>query len=170
MPSRFTFLRRQAALGALVACTVAACATPEDQGAGAAQSSVGALRGDTTDADTRTPVEVSAATRAVVLREMRTMLRAVQGTVAAAANHDTAAIRSSAATAGLVAATENDPTVQQELGSDFVMLGMRTHASFDSLAMEGPNASSPDVVLRRMAGIMGNCVGCHEQYRLIVRR
>lgn len=170
MPSCFTvILRRRAALGVLLAAMIGACAKSGDETAIATERGVGALRGDTTEMDKRVQIEVSSATRFAVLTEMRTMLRAVQGIVAAASNQDTAEVRKAAATAGIAAASETDPTAQRELGSDFVMLGMRTHASFDSLAADVSTTKDQAVVLRRMAGVMGNCVGCHEQFRLVVR-
>jgi cytochrome c556 len=120
------------------------------------------------EADMRTPIEVDAATRAAVMAEMRTMLKGVQGIVIGAVNRDTAAIRSAALTAGMKAASETDPAIQSQLGGDFIQMGMRTHAAFDILAADVAKGNQ-DAMLRRLATIMGNCVGCHEQWRLAVR-
>lgn len=160
--------RRHAALGVLLAAMTLSCARGGEQTAEAAPGAVRAAPGDTTEMDRRMPIEVASATRFAVLTEMRTMLRAVQGIVAAASTHDTAGVRTAAVTAGMAAASEADLQVQRELGSEFVMLGMRTHMQFDSLAADVSLAKDQGVVLRRMAAIMGNCVGCHEQYRLVV--
>ena len=119
--------------------------------------------------DDRTAITVDAATRQAVLVEMRTMLAAVQGIVGGVAAGDTAAIRSAAHSAGVAAASEADPAVEAQLGHDFVQLGMRTHMSFDSLAVDAAPTKDRDVVLRRLAGVMGNCVGCHNQWRLVVQ-
>lgn len=167
--SFFEVGRRATVLGMLLVASVLACTNSGDQTANATQGGVRAAPGDTVEPDGRTPIDVSAGTRFAVLTEMRTMLRAVQGVVASASAFDTAGVRTAALTAGMAAASEADLQVQRELGSEFVMLGMRTHMQFDSLATDVSRAKDQGVVLRRMAAIMGNCVGCHEQYRLVVQ-
>ena len=97
------------------------------------------------------------------------MLNAVQGIVGGAATGDTAVMRASAATAGMAAASEAGENAAAQLGADFVQLGMRTHTSFDSLAVDVTQAKSREAILRRLATIMGNCVGCHNQFRLVVQ-
>lgn len=119
--------------------------------------------------DERTAITVDAATRQAVLSEMRTMLTAVQGIVGGAAAWDTAAIRTAAHSAGVAAASEANPEVEAQLGHDFVQLGMRTHMSFDSLATDVSRTTDRETVLRRLAAVMGNCVGCHNQWRLVVQ-
>lgn len=156
-------------LGLLIAATLCAACTPRDEPAQQAQPTVGAARGDVSAIDDRTPITVDAATRFAVLTEMRTMLNAVQGIVGGAASGDTAAMRASAATAGMAAASEAGENVAAQLGADFVQLGMRTHSSFDSLAVDVTQRKSREAVLRRLATIMGNCVGCHNQFRLVVQ-
>lgn len=119
--------------------------------------------------DDRTAITVDATTRQAVLTEMRTMLTAVQGIVGGVAAWDTAAIRAAAHSGGMAAASEAAPEVEAQLGHDFVQLGLRTHLSFDSLAAEVASTKDRDVVLRRLATVMGNCVGCHTQWRLVVK-
>jgi hypothetical protein len=140
-----------------------------DENRGQAQLTVRAASGALSQADQRTALVVDDETRVAVLTEMRTMLKAVQGIVAAAANADTAGIRSAALRGGMKAASENNPIVAQQLGGDFVQLGMRTHASFDILAADVARGNE-DVMLRRLAVIMGNCVGCHEKWRLTLQQ
>ena len=156
--------------GLLIAATLCAACTPaSDEPAHGAQPEVSAVRGDEAALDNRSPIHVDAATRFAVLTEMRTMLNAVQGIVGGAARGDTAAMRASAASAGMAAASEAGENVAAQLGADFVQLGMRTHTSFDSLAVDVAQAKSREAVLRRLATIMGNCVGCHNQFRLVVQ-
>lgn len=119
--------------------------------------------------DDRTAITVDAATRQAVLTEMRTMLAAVQGVVGGAAAWDTAAMRTAARSGGVAAASEANPEVEAQLGHDFVQLGMRTHVTFDSLAEDIGYGSNREVVLKRLATVMGNCVGCHNQWRLVVQ-
>ncbi|MEW5918090.1 MAG: hypothetical protein AB1762_16935 [Gemmatimonadota bacterium] len=155
--------------GLLLAVMTLSCAKTEDKGQEqqlSVRSAPGSLVGDQ---DPRTAIEVDAATRAAVMTEMRTMLKGVQGIVIGAVNRDTAAIRAAALKAGMKAASETDPVIQTQLGGDFIQLGMRTHASFDILAADVAKGNQ-DVMLRRLAVIMGNCVGCHEQWRLTVKQ
>ena len=159
------------ALGLLIAATLCAggCKGTGDETSQAAQSTVGAARGDVAALDDRVPVLVDAGTRFAVLTEMRTMLNAVQGIVGGAALGDTAAMRKAAISAGIASASEAGEHVAAQLGPDFVQLGMRTHASFDSLATDVAQGKSREVVLTRLATVMGNCVGCHNQFRLTVQ-
>jgi hypothetical protein len=132
------------------------------------QRTISASRGDVAALDERMAVRVDAATRYAVLNEMRTMLNAIQGIVGGVARGDTAAMRVSARSAGIAAASESGESAAAQLGADFVRLGMRTHASFDSLASDVAQGKSRAAVLNRLSTVMGNCVGCHNQYRLLV--
>lgn len=158
------------ALGLLIAATLCAgCAPTGDEAEKAGQATVSAARGDVADIDDRVPVRVDAATRFAVLTEMRTMLNAVQGIVGGAAQGDTAAMRIAATSAGVAAASEAGEKVAAQLGAEFVQLGMRTHTTFDSLATDVAQGKTRDAVLGRLATVMGNCVGCHNQFRLVVQ-
>lgn len=158
---------RSLAVGLLAFMTLS-CAKPAEE-AQDSQLSVQAARGEVAEADERAPITVESATRAMVLKEMRTMLKAVQGVVGGIASGDTAAMKQAASMAGMKAASESDPAVRQQLGGDFIMLGILTHARFDSLAADIATGNR-DVMLRRLGGIMGNCVGCHEKWRLVVEQ
>ena len=157
------------AVGLLIAATLCAgCARSSDE-TKQAEISVSASRGDVSAIDDRVPINVDAATRFAVLTEMRTMLNAVQGIVGGAAQGDTAAMRRSATSAGVAAASEAGEDVAAQLGAEFVQLGMRTHTTFDSLATDVAGGKSRDAVLSRLSTVMGNCVGCHNQFRLVVQ-
>lgn len=146
---------------------LSACQPAEEQAATAAKSTEAGWKG--TAGDERAAVTVTEATRQAVLAEMRTMLNAVQGIVGGAAKWDTAAIRVSATSGGIAAASETEPDVEAQLGEDFVQLGMRTHLAFDSLAADVAQGKNREAVLGRLATVMGNCVGCHNQWRLVVQ-
>lgn len=157
------------ALFLLIATALSACSPASDETGRAAQPTIAAARGDVAAIDDRVPIRVDAATRFVVLKEMRTMLNAVQGIVGGAGRGDTAAMRTSAISAGMVAASEAGEHVAAQLGPQFVQLGMLTHATFDSLATDVAQGKSQDAVLRRLSTVMGNCVGCHNRFRLTVQ-
>jgi cytochrome c556 len=144
---------------------VIACEPPADRTHSAAVKSTEAASKDS-DVDTRTPIVVDATARQAVLSEMQTMLIAVQGIVSGTAGWDTVAIRAAASSAGVRAASEADPHLEATFGADFVQLGMRTHLAFDSIARDV--GKDREAVLRRLATVMGNCVGCHSQWRLVV--
>jgi cytochrome c556 len=155
-------------LGQLIVATLfAGCAQPGAEGRPTDQPVVSSTS-DSAAMDDRTPIRVDAAARWAVLTEMRMMLNAVQGIVGGAANGDTAAMRAAAKSVGVAAAAEGKGNVAAVLGPDFMLLGMRTHASFDSLAADITQGKNGAVVLRRLATVMGNCVGCHNQFRLVV--
>jgi cytochrome c556 len=153
----------------LVIAALSACAPAGDETGQAARRTISAARGDVAAIDDRVPIQVDAATRFAVLKEMRTMLNAVQGIVGGAARGDTVAMRTSATSAGMMAASEAGENVAAQLGAQFVQLGMLTHATFDSLAIDVAQGKSPEAVLRRLSTVMGNCVGCHNQFRLVVQ-
>ena len=153
----------------LVAAALSACAPAGDESRQAAQPTISAAHGDVAAIDDRVPIQVDAATRFAVLKEMRTMLNAVQGIVGGAARGDTAAMRASATSAGFMAASEAGENVAAQLGAQFVQLGMLTHATFDSLAIDVAQGKSAEAVLRRLSTVMGNCVGCHNRFRFVVQ-
>ena len=144
-----------------------ACQPAEERAAPVAKSTEAGWKGTATD--DRAAITVTEATRQAVLAEMRTMLNAVQGIVCGTARWDTAAIRVSATSGGVAAASETEPDVEAQLGEDFVQLGMRTHLGFDSLAADVAQGKNREAVLQRLATVMGNCVGCHNQWRLVVQ-
>lgn len=170
MPSgNRTSIRKTVLVGWLILATLyVGCTQPGADVRPTDQPALSTTRGDSAAMDDRTPIHVDAAVRSAVLTEMRMMLVAVQGIVGGAANGDTAAMRASARSVGLAVAAESNENVAASLGPDFVLLGMRTHASFDSLAADIAHGKSRAAVLRRLATVMGNCVGCHHQFRLVV--
>lgn len=157
------------ALCLLMVATYSGCMANEDERKEAPPPTISASSGDIAAIDDRVPIQVDAATRYAVLKEMRTMLNAVQGIVGGAARGDTAAMRASATSAGMMAASESGENVAAQLGAQFVQLGMLTHATFDSLAIDVTQGKSREAVLRRLSTVMGNCVGCHNRFRLVVQ-
>ena len=156
-------------LSLLVAAALTGCAPADDETGQGAQPTIAASHGDIAAIDDREPIQVDAATRFAVLQEMRTMLNAVQGIVGGAAANDTAAMRTWARAAGIKAASEAGENVAAQLGAQFVQLGMMTHATFDSLAIDVAQGKSREAVLRRLSTVMGNCVCCHNRFRLVVQ-
>jgi len=121
--------------------------------------------------DPRTAVILPADGQQAVLREMRQMLGALGGAMAAAATGDTAALLAAVAPAGSAAAA--DPALEALLPTEWKELAERTHGGFDSLAaaVRRTRGERPlkDTVLVRLAELTGSCTACHETYRVTVR-
>lgn len=121
--------------------------------------------------DLRTAVVLPADAQQAVLREMRQMLGAMGGAMAAAAKGDTTALFAAVAPAGSAAAA--DPAIESLLPTAWKELAERTHYGFDSLAAvvrqtQGRQALK-DTVLVRLAQLSGSCTACHETFRVTVR-
>jgi cytochrome c556 len=105
-----------------------------------------------------------------VLREMRSMLGAMGGAMAAAASNDTVALLRALLPAGSAAAA--DPALEASLPPAWRELAERTHGGFDSLAavvrrMRGEGLK--DTVLVRLARVSTACSACHETFRVTLR-
>ncbi len=119
-----------------------------------------------TDSRNRQRIELSAPHRDMVLEEMRTMLDSIHGIVNGIANDDTIAIVEAARKSGLVMAADMDPELSSQLPTDFLQLRMSTHEAFDVLAAAVEEGQTSEETIQSLAGIMGQCVGCHTVYRL----
>jgi hypothetical protein len=112
--------------------------------------------------DPRAAVTLPAHASDAVLAEMRTMLGSVHEVLLALPSEDTAAVRAAAARSGTAMAV--DPELERLLPEEFLRLGLRAHAGFDTLARD---AGAPrDTVLARLGGITSQCVTCHAAYRI----
>lgn len=118
--------------------------------------------------DARTPIELPAEAREVVLGEMRLMLEALNGILAGMAAGDREAMREAALGGGTAVAVDMDPGIAARLPDAFKSLGQGTHVAFDSLASAIGQGADRDAVLRRLSGLTGNCVACHDTYRIVV--
>jgi len=112
--------------------------------------------------DTRTALALPAHAASAVRAEMRTMLGSLQEVLQALAAGDTARAREAALRSGTAMAV--DPELERLLPEEFVQLGMRTHAGFDTVA--GLVSAPRDTVLARLSGITANCVACHATFRM----
>ncbi len=125
------------------------------------------VRGTVTPhADGRIAVLMSPNERNGVLGEMRGLLETVQGITAAAVDGDMAEVQALASAAGMAAPDREDPGLLRKLPLEFKTLGLATHRSFDELATLASVTDDPLAVLGEMAGVMNNCVACHNAYRI----
>lgn len=135
-------------------------------GTGDAEDREGAGAAGAQGADRRQPVVVPEAARQTVLSEMRQMLEALNGVLAASAPFDRAAVREAALSGGTRIAVDMDPAMAERLPDAFVQLGGSTHRDFDALAEAVGAGASRDTVLSRLAALTAKCVSCHASYRL----
>ena len=121
---------------------------------------------DAVDGAERVAVELPPAGREQVLAEMRTMLRAVNGFVTAAATRDREAMREAALSGGTRIAVDMDTALMRRLPDEFVQLGMSTHRAFDDVAAAVDAGVGRDSALALMGRLTDKCVACHASYRL----
>ena len=116
--------------------------------------------------DTRERLRLPAAHRDKILLEMRLMLEAMDRVLQALGQDDVAAAGKAARGAGMAMAVDVEPEIQKVLPKNFLDLGMRTHQAFDALDDRLEAGGSKDDAIQGLAGLTGNCVGCHASYRL----
>lgn len=105
--------------------------------------------------------------REAVLEEMRLMLEALNGVIAATARGDRRSMAREARSGGTVIAVDTDPAIAKRLPEEFVSLGSATHHHFDSLAARIERGISRDSVLSELGSLTNKCVACHSGYRVV---
>ena len=116
--------------------------------------------------DGRMAILLAPGERDLVLAEMRDLLEAVQGIVAASAEDDMDAVQDAARAVGMAQAGAVPAGLIAKLPLDFKRKGMAVHRAFDELADLAMVAEDGREVLKALAATMENCVGCHAGYRL----
>lgn len=113
-------------------------------------------------ADARTAVVLPSHAADAVLAEMRTMLGSVHDILRAIAVGDSGLVQEAAARSGTAMAL--DPGLEPLLPEEFLQLGLRAHAGFDTVAR---HAGAPrDTLVARLGEITAHCVACHATYRV----
>lgn len=116
--------------------------------------------------DNRRLIQLSPAEKDLVLGEMRSMLRAINGIVDGLAKKDMSKAAGAASSAGMGMAVDVNPVLMAKLPLDFKELGMGTHAQFDELASGIKSGMTQDMVLQKLSIITSRCIACHEVNRL----
>lgn len=116
--------------------------------------------------DTRERLVVPPPARTKILHEMRGMLEALEGVLAALARGDRAAAATAARTAGVAHAVDAQPQMHRLLPPAFVEAGVETHRAFDALAASLAAGTDDKAALGELAALTGRCVACHAAYRL----
>ncbi len=116
--------------------------------------------------DPREAVSLSAPEIENLLSGMRTYLETIQGITAAMAENDSKRVPPIAAKSGAKLLGKAQPVTGLKLPPAFASMAFDTHDKFDKLADLAAKGGSRSQILTAMRDIMGNCIACHQAYRL----
>ena len=117
-------------------------------------------------ADNRREIALTAHERELVLIEMRSILRSVNGVLVGVVQNDMKKVEESARAAGMIMAAEENASLIVKLPPEFKDMGLGLHRGFDELADVTKAGAKPDEVLKRVAELTSRCNGCHDVYRV----
>ena len=124
--------------------------------------------------DGRTEIIIAPAERALILGEMRMLLKAVHSVVTGLAGQDQEASRSqieqAARTAGMGMAEDVNPALMAKLPLPFKQMGMSIHHDMDALADAIVNKETAPQILQRLSSMTARCTACHDMYRFSAER
>lgn len=115
--------------------------------------------------ETRQAIVLTADERAIVLGEMRGFMESIQGSLAAIAANDAAALASAAQKSGMRVMGHLPPETRAKFPPALMTMGRATHMGFDALAKDAGSGGVPADSIARLAEISGNCVACHASFR-----
>lgn len=116
--------------------------------------------------DGRTVIRLAPPERDFVLSEMRGMLIAVQDISAALAMVNPEAAAEAARQAGANSVGGVPVSLMTKLPLEFKQTGMAMHGSFDEFANAANRGESERLLTKRLSNLLGNCVACHQAYRI----
>ncbi len=116
--------------------------------------------------DGRLSIQLNAAERDLVLREMRAFLASAQQITQGVSENDMLLVAESARKVGHAAQAEVPGTLVGKLPVEFKQLGFDTHAQFDQLALDADDLGDSSHALSQLSTLMQNCVACHAAYRI----
>lgn len=120
--------------------------------------------------DGRTAIVLAPADRDFVLAEMRMLLKAVQGSAAGLAKGDRAEAAAAARSGGTAVSRTVEPALAAALPIEFKQMGFAVHESLDMVGMAAEQNEPAEWVLDKLAATLGQCVACHDLYRLEARK
>jgi hypothetical protein len=116
--------------------------------------------------DGRTVIRLAPDERDFVLSEMRGMLIAVQDISAALAKAAPESAAEAARQAGSNSVGGVPVSLMAKLPLEFKQNGMAMHGSFDDFANAANRGESELLLTGRLSNLLGNCVACHQAYRI----
>lgn len=118
-------------------------------------------------ADGRTEILLAPAERALVLTEMRELLKAVHGvlTVLGKPSPNLKDAEGAARAAGMAMAVDVNPAIMLKLPLAFKQMGMSIHKDMDHLADGIAQGENSQQILSRLSSMTARCTTCHDMYR-----
>ncbi|NOT78874.1 MAG: hypothetical protein HOP07_07700 [Bacteriovoracaceae bacterium] len=125
------------------------------------------ITGSTTpSADSRKTIHLSPSEKDVVLGEMRTVLKSLNGVLKSLGESNFKQASSEAKKAGAGMAVDINPVVMAKLPLEFKKIGMGMHDDFDKFSLDLERGMTEKQALVRMGEITNKCITCHVTYRL----
>ncbi len=116
--------------------------------------------------DDRTAVVLDDSERNLILAEMRGLLSATHGILAAINTNDMKQVSVTARTVGMANAADVNPALMAKLPLAFKQHGMSVHRSMDLLA-DAADAGKPVAEIQGMlTNTLASCVACHATWQL----
>ena len=120
--------------------------------------------------DTREPAVRTEVERAFILGQMRLFLQSTQAITVALGKADLKTVESEAAARGRkgtpVSAIPPGMKAKETPAWTAMMAGAR--AGFDDIARAAHEGAAPSELIGMLGDTMGNCVACHQNYRLTI--
>lgn len=117
------------------------------------------------NAESRTPIELSARERERLAAGMRVYFECVDGITNALADSKMAGVSRSAQRCGMGMVEDVSLADVFSLPPAFLAMSLDTHQKFDALAQEAAGQTSKARVLKQLGAIVANCTACHAAYR-----
>ncbi|MCC6869889.1 MAG: hypothetical protein IT522_13810 [Burkholderiales bacterium] len=116
--------------------------------------------------DGRVAIVLEPAERALMLREMREFVVAIERVTDALARDDLPAVAMAARAAGSARAHDVPVAMLGKLPLEFKTLAFATHRGFDAMAARAEAGATPKETLVALSTLLQQCVTCHARYAL----
>ena len=118
--------------------------------------------------DTRQRLTLPRTQRNEILAEMRQMLGSLRGILYGLEANDMRTVEGAARPSGMEALASS--RLSKELPERFLKFRLQTHKGFDSLADKAKAGGTREDIIKELAALSNNCVGCHGAYRVVETR
>jgi len=117
--------------------------------------------------DTRLAITLTPGEKSLVLGEMRTMLRSVQGIIDGLDQNNMELVSESALESGTEHMVDMDPRVMMKLPLSFKKLGVGSHKYYDEIAAVAQSDGSQKKIISMLNSQLQTCIACHETFQFI---
>lgn len=116
--------------------------------------------------DERKALKLAPPERAMILLEMRQFLGGIQVMTDALSRDDLKTVAQAAKPLGAQATHEVPDSLKAKLPKEFKQLAFAVHGGFDQLAMDAESLGDARHTQKQLAGILKNCVSCHNLFQI----